>query len=255
MKINNGQKIKKVDKIKFLGVIIDDKLSWDHQIEHLENKMLSTIVLIKRVRKVVPKSHYKSIYHSLFESHLTYGISCWGGAYSSKLEKLFAIQKRCIRILFGEIPSFDHPEFYETCARVRTYQNHIAEKDYTLEHTKPLFAKHGLLTLNNMYVLRTVTELFKIIKNHTPISMFNIIPINSSSSHSRINLPNFNLTTCKNNFLVGASLLWNKCILQILDKPILTSVISCNKKKIEFIIPGSNKNSDFTMTVGLFKYR
>ena len=85
--------------------------------------------------------------------------------------------------------------------------------------------------------------------------MFNIIPINSSSSHSRINLPNFNLTTCKNNFLVGASLLWNKCILQILDKPILTSVISCNKKKIEFIIPGSNKNSDFTMTVGLFKYR
>ena len=44
----NGQKIRKVDKVKFLGVFIDDQLSWDYQIEHIENKLLSTIVLIKQ---------------------------------------------------------------------------------------------------------------------------------------------------------------------------------------------------------------
>ena len=115
-----------------MGVIIDDKLNWDHHIEHLENKMLSTIVLVKRVRKVVPESHYKSIYHSLFESHLCYCISCWGGAYSSKLDKLFRIQKRCMRIFFGKIPSFDLPEYYETCARVRTYDEHKAQKTLPL---------------------------------------------------------------------------------------------------------------------------
>ena len=143
----NGQKIKKVDKIRFLGVVIDDRLSWDPHIEHLENKMLSTIVQIKRIRKVIPASHYKTIYHSLFLSHLTFGISCWGAAYPSKLQKLFNIQKRCIRILFGEIPSFDHAEFYETCARVRTYKEHMAARNFCLEHTKPLFNKHGLLSL------------------------------------------------------------------------------------------------------------
>ena len=40
----NGQKVKRVDKIKFLGVIIDEKLNWDDHIEYLENKLLSTIV-------------------------------------------------------------------------------------------------------------------------------------------------------------------------------------------------------------------
>ena len=107
----NGQKIKQVDKVKFLGVIIDENLSWDDQIKHLESKLLTTIVLIKRIKKFIPPSHYVEIYQSLFISHLTYGISCWGGIYSTKLKNLFSIQKRCIRILFGESLSFDHPEF------------------------------------------------------------------------------------------------------------------------------------------------
>ena len=88
----NGQKVKKADKVKVLGVIIDENLTWDDQIKHLENKLLATIVLIKRVKKFIPSSHYLKIYQSLFVSHLTYGISCWGGVYYSKLQKLFNIQ-------------------------------------------------------------------------------------------------------------------------------------------------------------------
>ena len=54
----NGKKVKKVDKIKFLGVIIDDQLSWNDQIEHFENKLLSTIALIKRIKYL---SHHPNI--------------------------------------------------------------------------------------------------------------------------------------------------------------------------------------------------
>ena len=110
----NGQKVKQFDKIKFLGVIIDNQLSWNDQIKYVENKLMSTIVLIKRIKKFIPSSHYFKIYHSLFISHLTYGISCWGGICPSKLIKMFNIQKRCVRILFGDKYSFDHPEYYLT---------------------------------------------------------------------------------------------------------------------------------------------
>ena len=81
----NGQKIRKVDKVKFLGVFIDDKFSCDHQIEHIENKLLSTIVLLKHITNFIPRPHYMKIYHFLFLSHLTYGITCWGGTYKFKL--------------------------------------------------------------------------------------------------------------------------------------------------------------------------
>ena len=69
----NGQKFKQVDKIKFLGVIIDDQISWNDQIKNLKNKLMSTIVLIKHIKKFIPSSQYFKIYHSLFISHLTYG--------------------------------------------------------------------------------------------------------------------------------------------------------------------------------------
>ena len=41
----NGVKVRQVDNIQLLGVIINDKLPWDAQIEHLENKLISTSFL------------------------------------------------------------------------------------------------------------------------------------------------------------------------------------------------------------------
>ena len=43
-----GQKLKKVDRVKFLGVIIDDKLNWEAHIDYLQTKLNSCMVIIKR---------------------------------------------------------------------------------------------------------------------------------------------------------------------------------------------------------------
>ena len=156
------QKLKKVDKVKFLGVIIDDKLNWEPHIDHLTQKLNSSIVMIKRIIKFIPKSEYSKIYDALFKSHLSYCISTWGGIHSSKLQGLFSIQKRCVRLLFGTEYSFDHAGYYETCARARSFNDHQSDKNYCLEHTKPLFKKHKLMILPNLYVYHTLLELYKI---------------------------------------------------------------------------------------------
>ena len=46
LKLNNS-KLKRVTKLKFLGVMIDDKLSWEAQIDYLKEKLLSSIVVIE----------------------------------------------------------------------------------------------------------------------------------------------------------------------------------------------------------------
>ena len=71
-------KIKKVDKVRFLGIIIDDKFSWEAHLQYLEANLLSAITIIKRIIKCVPKTLHKQLYFSLFQSYLTYGISVWG---------------------------------------------------------------------------------------------------------------------------------------------------------------------------------
>ena len=52
-------------------------------------------------------------------------------------------------------------------------QGLLPDKNYTLEHTKPLFNKLGFLTLYNLYTLRVLVEFFKILKIHSPISLHN----------------------------------------------------------------------------------
>ena len=97
----NGREIKQVSKTKFLGVIIDDNLTWQAQIDSVSRKLSSCIGALYRIQDSVPKSLHKQLYHALFESHMTYCISVWGGQSFNTLNKLFIIQKRCVRMLFA----------------------------------------------------------------------------------------------------------------------------------------------------------
>ena len=238
----NGIKVKQVSHINFLGVFIDDNLNWNKHLEQLANKLRGCVVTIKRIKKFIPKSKYTTIYHTLFLSHLRYGISAWGGVSNNKLLNIFTVQKRCIRLLFGKLLSFDNPEYYETCARVRTYQDYLSSPDYSLEPTKPLFTEHNLLTVHNLYNFHVVLETFKVLKYHQPISLFNLF--NFGGKHNLLKVPSISLEISRFNFIYRACVTWNACSKHIFNKLELTENI---------LIPGSTPNSDFTTSVGFVK--
>ena len=73
----NGTKLSKVKSTKFVGVVIDDQLTWEPQVEYLKAKLISSIVTIKRIKPFIPKTEYEKVYNALFMSHLSYCISCW----------------------------------------------------------------------------------------------------------------------------------------------------------------------------------
>ena len=67
--------IKQVSETKFLGIIIDDKLTWNPQIQYLRRKLSSSIGILNRIKDSIPISLHKNLYHTLFESHLCNGIT------------------------------------------------------------------------------------------------------------------------------------------------------------------------------------
>ena len=167
----NGHIIKQVTCIKFLGIILDEHLSWIPHTEYLCKKLRSCIGAIRRIKESLPKSQYMNIYHTLFESHISYGISVWGGVSHYILENLFKLQKRCIRLLFGTNLTSDTPDYYNRCARARTYSEHM-NPNHELEHTKPLFNNLKLLTIHNLYNYYITIETFNIIKFRRPYPIF-----------------------------------------------------------------------------------
>ena len=243
------QKLKKVDKIKFLGVIIDENLNWEEHVEHMIKKLNSSIVMIKCIIKFIPKSEYTKIYDALFKSHLSYCISCWGAIPNSKLQRLFAIQKRCIRLLFGSEYSFDHAGYYETCARIRTYNEHKSKKNFCLEHTKPLFNKQKILTVFNLYIYHTLLNTFKILKTHTPVSLYNLFTQGCRDANFLLLLPKITLDISKNNFFFSACSIWNNLIGDMLEK----SMPLDEGKFKGTVVTGSSINSDLCATVSFVK--
>ena len=244
-----SQKLKKVNKVKFLGVIIDENLNWEGHVEHLTQKLNSSIVMIKRIIKFIPNSEYMKIYDALFKSHLSYCISCWGAIPISKLQGIFAIQKRCIRLLFGSEYSFDHAGYYETCARARTLEEHKAKKNFCLEHTKPLFNKQKNLSIFNLCTYHTFINTFKILKIQSPISLYNLFSQGCRDVNFLILLPIVSLDISKNNFLFNAIRIWNRLIGDMLEKS-----IPLDKGKFKgTIVQGSSKNSDFCTPISVIK--
>ena len=64
-------------------------------------------------------------------------------------------QKKCVRILFGDFEKY--ADKYRTCARTRPVNSQkLGSKFYEKESTKPLFAKHELLAVENLYRHRSV---------------------------------------------------------------------------------------------------
>ena len=237
--------LKKVTKVKFLGIMIDDKLSWEAQITYIKEKLLSSIVVIKRIKKFIPESEYLNLYNSLFKSHLSYCISSWGGISKYSLEKIFSLQKRCIRLLFGNELNFDHAEYYQTCARARSYHQHIAKKNHVLEHTKPIFNNKNLLTLHHLYIYHTFLELFKVLKYKSPISICELFVFSPRFSNMLLTLPKIKNETVKHNFVFKASSIWNALIETLLNKWLP------NSRGI--VIPGSSTGSDLSTSISIVK--
>ena len=241
----DDEKVQKVQSTRFLGVIIDDKLSWDPHLDHLTSKLNLSIVAIKRIYQFIPKSEYLKIYNALFMSHLSYCISCWGGLPKHKLSRIFSIQKRCVRLLFGKTLNQDHKEFYDTCARVKTYDQHMASKNYCLEHTKPLFNENKIMSLENLYIYHIFMETLKILKFGVPQSMSELFKFCPKSDRLRLQVPLQKLDVSHQNFLFMSSKIWNDLRGNVFEK--------CCLNDNGLVIPGSAPNSDLSASTGALK--
>lgn len=88
------------EHVKYLGLLIDSKLSWKCHIDYISTKISKTIGLFSKLRHFVPQDTLITLYWSLIQPYLNYGICAWGQASKSNLNKLLILQKRALRIIF-----------------------------------------------------------------------------------------------------------------------------------------------------------
>ena len=98
IKIEN-QEIEHTCKTKFLGVIIDQKLTWKPHMALMSGKIARGIGMIIKARHCLNKNALLTLYYSFIYPYLIYCNVVWGSNYASNLQKLDSLQKKVVRII------------------------------------------------------------------------------------------------------------------------------------------------------------
>lgn len=114
---------------KYLGITLDCGLKFNSHIEKLKNSLNMVIRKLYVLREICPTPILRTVYFSLFNSRLEYGVSAWGGVYLSNLKPLIIAQKYAIRVI---------------------YKKNIMERSF------PLFLKSKVLPLRHLYVYKVL---------------------------------------------------------------------------------------------------
>ena len=80
----SGQKIKPSNQVKYLGIILQEDLHWNKYLSNLGKKLSRSIDLLSKIRHYVPKHVLRTIYFSIFTSHLIYTCDVWGQNQTAK---------------------------------------------------------------------------------------------------------------------------------------------------------------------------
>lgn len=102
---NRGDKVNcsclglnKVNSIRYLGVIIDDKLNWLEHIKVIQQRVRKLIYVFKNLRSVASQELLKQIYQALCESVIRYCIPAWGGAAKTHLIMAERAQRAVLKV-------------------------------------------------------------------------------------------------------------------------------------------------------------
>ena len=77
IKVENTEIIR-MDIVKYLGVMIDDKLEWTGQVNNVLGKVKKASGMLRKVSYLVSNSVNRVLYFSFIQSQIQYGLSSWG---------------------------------------------------------------------------------------------------------------------------------------------------------------------------------
>ena len=94
-----GISLAQKQQVKFLGVYLDENLSWKSHINHVSKKISKSIGIIFRARLHLSSKTKLLLYYTLIYPYLNYCNLVWSSTFTSHLNRLFLLQKRIVRIL------------------------------------------------------------------------------------------------------------------------------------------------------------
>jgi hypothetical protein len=183
-----GISINRVHTVKFLGLYVDDRLTFCDHIQNVRSKLNRTIGIMYKLSPYLSETSLKIIYFSLFYSHLSYGITVWGFSTKSSLNKIVTAQRKAIRVIDNSFRP--------------TIEKFNRLKLFTFENILKYFSLIKLyVSINNNDQPYFIDRLMPFQQNHSYETRF-------KSSNNLIS-PFYTKSYCQRSFLFNSVKFWN----------------------------------------------
>ena len=126
---------------KFLGVVLDSHLTWNDHFKKISTSVSKAIGILWKLKPILTRKTLFMLYNTLILPHLIYCNIVWGNCNKSKVDSLFLLQKKAIRIC--------------------THSPYLA-------HTEPLFKQLKTLKMHDIHTYHSAIFMFKYFKNVLP---------------------------------------------------------------------------------------
>jgi hypothetical protein len=131
---------------KLLGVYLDENLSFNQHCYHVCNKLAQSTYIINKVKNFLPRTSLRTLYFSLFQSHLLYCLPVYACTSNKNINKLKVMQKKVVRA--------------------------ICNTAYNA-HTEPLFEHLNILPMDKMILLNQSLLMHSIMHKYSPPALHN----------------------------------------------------------------------------------
>ena len=84
---------------KYLGIIINNQLSFKTHISNLESETARSVGVIAKLSYYLPHRTLLTLYYSLVHSHFLYSLPVWASTNKTYLTKLQRLQNKALRII------------------------------------------------------------------------------------------------------------------------------------------------------------
>lgn len=180
--------ITKVKSTRFLGVLIDENMSWKPQISFITSKIAKNIGIMGKNRYLLNSTVSLNLYYSMIYPFISYCNIAWASTHPTKLEPILCLQKRAVRIITLSAPR---------------------------SHSLPLFRKLGILNIYQINKLQVAQFVFGSL-NRTLPSFFNNFFTANNQFHSyptrtafQLRPPQSRTTSSQFRITYRGSRIWN----------------------------------------------
>ncbi len=180
----DGCKLNRVSDAKFLGITIDENMTWKNHIQNISKICSRNIGVLNKVKLFLPKDAMYKLYCTLIQPYLNYGLLLWGNSTREKMNKLYRLQKRPMRV--------------------------ISNSEY-LSHTEPIFKMFKVLNIFDMFTKEVAIFMFKYNNKMLPRSFENFFQTHKENhNYNTRNRNDYKIPIHKiNSILTVGPKIWN----------------------------------------------